>query len=495
MAYFEVIVTRLLIYIIVIFTSRLSAAEFVLSRELLESYRAIIALDLPGARTSLETDRVSNPQNGFHPLIENYADFLSILIDGEKNTYTNALQARSIRLGRLKLADQSSPYFHYCLGEFYLQWALMRFKSGDTFSAGMDLRSAFHHFERNSSRFPSFILNGKGMGVLHALAGAVPDNYKWLAKIAGISGTLHQGIAELQTLESRLRVHPQLQVFRTEVLFYILFIQRNSDLELITDLPAASLLKDQLLLRVARAMLYQKNQNSRGVLTLLKDFPPLKGLNFCYIDYMRGEASLNLQDYNAAEVYLNQFLSCNTGDYYRKAALRKLAWIDLLKGSRDNYLKRMYLVKGVVRAPTEDDKQADEEAQNGVPDPLLLEARILFDGGSFERVITMLSTHRTRYADSSLVRRVELDYRLARAWHKTGNHQKAAIVYEKVMNEGRNLKEYFAASSAYQMGLIEQKAGNIPKAIAFFKNVSGFPGHPYKNSLDAKAKAAIRSLN
>jgi hypothetical protein len=62
------------------------------------------------------------------------------------------------------------------------------------------------------------------------------------------------------------------------------------------------------------------------------------------------------------------------------------------------------------------------------------------------------------------------------------------------INSGGNLHEYFAASSAYQLGKIYVELNKKHEALAMFKRVSKFPSHPYKNSLDAKAKTAISKL-
>jgi len=112
-----------------------------------------------------------------------------------------------------------------------------------------------------------------------------------------------------------------------------------------------------------------------------------------------------------------------------------------------------------------------------IPDTNLLRARLLFDGGAFNQSLNRLLTLSVKNKNLAFIS--ERAYRIGRSYQKLNKKDEAISWLNMAINSGGNLHEYFAASSAYQL----------------FKRVSKFPSHPYKNSLDAKAKTAISKLN
>jgi hypothetical protein len=59
------------------------------------------------------------------------------------------------------------------------------------------------------------------------------------------------------------------------------------------------------------------------------------------------------------------------------------------------------------------------------------------------------------------------------------------------LKTGQQLREYYAARAALQIGYIYEQRGDKMRAISFFEKCLSLKDHDYKNSLDQRAKAGL----
>jgi hypothetical protein len=113
-------------------------------------------------------------------------------------------------------------------------------------------------------------------------------------------------------------------------------------------------------------------------------------LDFPALEFQLGLAKLRRLDSDAAPHFLN-FLSRFRGRNNIKEAYQKLAWSELIKGNTAGYKRYLQLCAQKGVADFGSDKNAQEEAQsNTVPDPTLVKARLLFDGGYYQKAHELL---------------------------------------------------------------------------------------------------------
>jgi hypothetical protein len=55
-------------------------------------------------------------------------------------------------------------------------------------TAAYELVKAYKLLEENQKKFPDFTLNKKGLGLIHALLGAVPKEFNWILNLGGLKG-------------------------------------------------------------------------------------------------------------------------------------------------------------------------------------------------------------------------------------------------------------------------------------------------------------------
>jgi tetratricopeptide (TPR) repeat protein len=199
---------------------------------------------------------------------------------------------------------------------------------------------------------------------------------------------------------------------------------------------------------------------------------------FPYRYFMLGIAKLYRLDKDANQPLL-QFIKIYKGSFGIKEAYQKLAWYHLINNDQQGYWNNIYQAKiqGSTRADT--DKAADREANSGeIPDLLLLQGRLLFDGGYFQRAFDLLKNAGTPYNNHEK-NRLEYSYRMGRICHRLKKSPDAVRYYNETIDNGSSKPWYFACNAALQLA-----------RTAYQKSIKINPDE-YAASLHARAKAGL----
>ncbi|NQV01912.1 MAG: hypothetical protein HQ542_04665 [Bacteroidia bacterium] len=436
--------------------------------------------------------------------LENYIDFFK-LFTGENNLMFETLKRnKSNRLDQLGRGDKGSPYYRFCMAGVTLQWAFVRLKFGEYTTAAFEIRRAYKLLKENQKRFPEFLPNQIGLGILHIIVGLVPDQYKWLANLAGLEGTIPEGVSELWNVLNYSGDNPVFSLFKPEACFYLAFIDINlvnnkeESLSLIQRFDRDTIMQQynqSPLIIYAKSSIFMKNGRNNEVITLLHNYhAPPNTYPFIFLYYLEGLARLNNLDPSAV-TYLNRFVKEFTGINYIKSGYQKLAWVYLLQG--DTLLYHEEIEKAGTRGNSivDEDKQAHSEYNVWIiPAIPLLKARLLFDGGYYEEALkVLLNTPLDSYMRSRKDL-TEYTYRLARIYHAKGYLPKAIQYYTSTVVNGRNLPHYFAANAALNLGWIYEERGNFIAADTNYRLCASMKYDEYENSLRQKAKAGLGRL-
>ncbi|MEO1627189.1 MAG: tetratricopeptide repeat protein [Bacteroidota bacterium] len=196
-----------------------------------------------------------------------------------------------------------------------------------------------------------------------------------------------------------------------------------------------------------------------------------------------------------ADQYFKKYLTNFRGRNYIKEAYQKLAWWSLLQGNAGEYRRFIKQCKQKGAAVIGGDKQALKEATSGVmPDPILLRARLLFDGGYHRRALEQLRSHSVDQF-ATIGQQLEYTYRLGRITHRMGQWADAIEFYGQTIEKGREYKFYFACNAALQMGLVYEQQGKRELARQSYKECLRLRPDEYQNSLHQKAKAGLNRLD
>lgn len=475
-----------------------SFANFDFNENCLKAYRSIFELKLSNARAYINTEKKLRPSNSIIPLLENYVDYFDLLTTESKAEFDKLKSNKSARIDKINNDDKNSPYYLYAQAEINLQWALLRGRYGEYFTSAMEIRKARNQLLENEKKFPSFILNQKGLGFIDAVLGSLPDGaLKSTLNAFGIKGNLSNGINKLDRLASTIS-SSDYQAFYPEVVFYYSYVLTDvahnpsafsKTMLLCKEISDSSLLKSYM-----EGYVSVRSGHTDEAIRVLKNRPesPLYQ-PFAYLTYLEGIAYLNQLNLSAAQAEFSKFLQINKGVNYIKDSYLHLAWINLLNNNLSGYKK--LVAKAVSDGFTyqEKDKQAQKEAESPIPSPILIKARLLFDGGYSDKSLAVLSkTTVNGFATSK--DKTEYYYRLGRVYKKLDNDNLALSNYQEAISLGVNFSYYFAANAALQMGKIYEAKRDKSQAAKAYKAVLNMKNHDYQNSIDSEAKAGLARI-
>jgi len=479
---------KLLLFLLL---SNFAYASFDVNENIKNSYKHIINLEFEEAHDLLEVEAESSPNNGFIPLHKNYIDFLTILISEDNAYFENAEKQKNLRLDLLENAEENSPYYLYVQAEVHLQWAFSRLKFDEYSTATYEFIKAYKLLEKNQEKFPDFVLNKKGLGLIHSILGAVPEQFQWILNLAGLEGGIALGLSELnEVLNSE-----ECKLYETEILFLLSFLQinltENDKLNQEYLDRIGERYKDNLLLNFATALLSHNLGLNDYCLNVLESRPSNKGkLPFYYLDYLQGMSYLYKLDYENAKNKFEYFSANFKGVNYIKSAYHKLAWIAFLQKNSEK--KNEYFAKVISEGNTsiDEDKVAMKDAE-GVyfSSPVLLKARLLYDGGYYEKALSQIIAFKQ-------IDNIEYWYRLARVKSKLDNKNNEIIAhYKKSYDLGKESTTYYAPMSALQIGLIYEKQSEFVKAEVYFNKCLSMSGFDYERGIHQKAKSGLERIS
>lgn len=471
-------------------------ANFDFNANCLKAYHNVFELKLNSARQLIAAEKRIHPNNSIVPLLENYVDYFYLITTENKSEFDRLQSKKSERLDQIENDTDNSPYYLYAQAEINLQWALLRGRYGEFFNAAREIRKANSQLNTNAKKFPGFHLNGKGIGLINVFLGNLPDGVLKTALSAfGIKGNVQNGLAMLDKLATNLPASSY-EPFYEEVIFYYAFVLSDvvhaPDAYAKTMKYTARIADSSLLKSYLQAYVCARNAHNDEAISILANRPTGDVYQpFPFLELLMGTAKLNKLDYSAI-VNFKKFLQVNKGVNYIKDANLHLSWIALLNGDTGSYSALIKSVKNVGSVYHDKDKQAMNEVSYPSPDPELLKARLLFDGGYYQKALNVLSDQRVENFKSAKDK-IEFYYRFARINDELGKDETALQYYQRTVNAGKTLKYYYSPTAALNMGKIYSNK-NKTKARLYFNMAIDMKNHEYENSIEAQAKEGLRKI-
>ena len=472
-----------------------NASDYVNDR-MNQVYTCLFNLQFKKADSLLSIEKNENPNNPFIFSNEYYKDFLSILITDDQQYYDQYKKNKYDRINILKEFPEESPYYFYMLSDFYLQSAFCHLKFQDYALAFYSFGRSFSYLEQNKEKYPEFILNYKGLGLLNMLLSSVPDKHQYLLNIFGMQGDMNLGIDYL----NRILDDSTKKTYHNEIIFMMSFIQLHvsNDEDVwysCLDNIGKSYLDNVLLSYVAASISNKLGLNDYCI-EILENYPLEDiDLDFYFLNYLLANSKLYQLNFEEAKHYYKIFVSNYTGKNHIKSAYQKLAWISFLES--DDKKMKYYFKQATLKGQKVLD--IDEKAHNDAKDyivshPLLLEARFLYDGGYYKQALARIdSINPLLFSNTNY--QIEYWYRLGRITTKLGySYKKIIEYYDMSYEKGKDSDMYFAPMACLQIGLIYEKNGQLKEAYNYFIRCLNFSDFEYQNSIHYKAKKGIKRV-
>ncbi len=459
-----------------------------------QAYQQIICLKLDAGQALINQERQQNPDNLIPELLESYIDFFVLFFNEDPVQYDQRISHFSDRIDRVEDGPSNSPFYLYCKAIIYMQKASVEIKFSKTWAAGWDFRKAFGLIKDNRKKYPSFEPNNMVYAPMLVVAGTIPDGYKWLASLFGISGNIQEGMKLMLSFVNSN--DPLAKLFFNEASFYycyiLFYIQNDQDkVFAYINQKDLDLRNNHLLAYMAANLAINAKKTDYAEAVIKGRNPSSQYLQTPVWDFEMGYIKLHQLQLAESARYFQHFLDEFKGKFYVKDCYEKLSWCYYLMGNNEAANKTRLLVLKNGNTQTDADKQANKDAASGKwPNMLLLKARILSDGGYHTEALKLLvgksASDFTRPED-----KLEFAYRVGRIYDDLGRDTEAVQMYLLAMELGKNRTEYFAARAALQIGYIYEEDGQKERAIQYFKKCIAMKDHEYKNSLDQKAKSGI----
>ncbi len=459
----------------------------------IQAYQEVNKLKITSATVLIAKAKQQNPQNLIPVLLDAYTDFYVLFLLENPADYAQRFKRFEQTIDALKEGPKNNPLYNYCLSNVYIHRAMVSLKFGHFWDAGWDIRKSFMLAQENQDKFPAFTGDDLLYGALQGIVGTVPKGYQWLTSLLGMRGSQKQGMTLVANFANGTDVWAKL--FSPESYFiypYLLFhLQNEKD-------AALAFIKDKKLDLVNNhlhawtaanlALNHKASIDTKNIIENRNKSADYLTLPFW--DFELGCAKLYALDLDGATPLLTKYTEQFKGNFYIKDALQKLSWANFLKGdlrAAEAARKQIFLRGGI---DTDADKQALKDAKTGVwPNPLLLKARLLADGGYTKEALAILQGKQALF--TSPLDKLEYVYRIGRIYEDMGKDTEAITYYKQTIQIGANQTAYFAARAALQAGQILEKRGQKQDAIAFYEQCLSMEEHSYKNSLDQRAKAGI----
>jgi tetratricopeptide (TPR) repeat protein len=484
---------RYFLFVFFVCHTYISLAAFRMTPSLEEAYLHFLSLKVEKGRQAVARELAHDAQNGVALYLENYSDFIQLMVGEEKQLYKQLAKNEHIRINRIKRLEKESPYYLFCQAEIKLQWAVIKLKFGEELGAAWNIRQAYKLLEENDEKFPDFLPNKKSLGLLHVLIGSVPEKYTWVMNTVGMRGSVSQGLQELQAAQQSNLPYR----LEATLLFHLIhtYILKSEQQTLLSLAQLCQTYPDNLLLHFFYAMAAMKDGQSDLALRTLQHIPAGQDyIPFYYTAYRIGEVYLQKGNYGEAIANYQYFLGHYGGQNFLKDAYYKLFLAHWLSGKdkeAEHYLNKVLEVGQTVG---EADKYAHKFAQTReFPHKYLMQARLSFDGGYYGESIERLKTLSEK-TFSHAKDKAEYNYRKARIYHKTSKVKQAIDLYKRTIQLSEEAQYYFGANAALQLGYIYQEQGDKAQARAYYLKALSYKKHEYKNSIDNKAKAALDEL-
>lgn len=467
------------------------------TQEAREAYTLISALRIDEGLTLIKLHSITHPDNYIWPYLEDYGEFLRIFVQEDLRKIPAYMTASDLRMTKILQVPESNSMSLMAQAQILLHQCALHLQQGEFISAATDINKSFKLLRKNQKTFPDDKANLRLYASLKVAFGAVPDQYRWLVSIVtSLNGTIEEGLRELHAILETTT--PANNVYYAETVMYTALAegrlnnQPDRGLQLLYSYFGKT--PETRTAQYLMANLLIADGDNDGAITVLSKTAGVAGaVRIPFLDFMLGECKLFRGDPDV-ELYFKNFLIFHKGKHFIKEAHQKLAWYALLNGDRPGYFYQMQqiLIKGANT--TDEDQQAMLEAEtHATPHPVLLRARLYYDGGYYPKALQEL-TDSLYTTLNQHGHRLEYLYRRGRILQAQKAYPEALHYLSLTISTGQYEKYYFACSAALQCGVIHETLGSLPTARKFYLMCLEMTPETYSTGLHQKARLGLNRI-
>lgn len=481
---------------IIIFLNPVFGSKFIYTHSLNEAQQHLAALRLTKAHQIVKAENIAFPDNVACDYLLLYIEFYKVMIHHNDNGLAEFEKLKNRTHERIKNLSDENPSKLYLMGSIHLQGALVKGIYNEYISAALEFRSAYQHLNQNHKKFPAYLTTYKDLGALQALLGTFPDSYKWIVSVAGLSGSFDEGIKMLHNYILHATKEPLIEQQQAAIFYTLIQLNFGTDKNMAWNFYERYS-KDyavNLMQNYVRAYVAGKCEHNDDAIATMQAKPVSSDYEMVpYMDFLMGTALLNKLDLEGA-IWLKKYIAFNPKKYSVKESYQRLAWCAWMQRDTLKFTVYHHLMQKSGRAPGSEEKLINADLAIGIyPSVQLVKARLLFDGGYYNKAEMMLNSMNPMVLPSKF-QRIEYEYRYARIAHELKLWSKAIKYYGNTIDKAQKVDTYLAPNACLQLGLIYMNLHYNDNAKRYLNKVSEYKNYDYKSSIQQKAKAALLQL-
>lgn len=467
-------------------------AFFDFSENMRKAHEHAIRMRLKDCKLMLQTEKSRNPYNLMPYYLDNIADFFYFYANENHAEFKRAIPQRDVRLAKMRIGDNGSPYYLYTQAAIQLQWAMLHIKYDEYAEAAKLLKKGLSDIEKNMKTFPDFMGNKKVQGAINALSGALSNDLK-----SGLSGNIYEGLQQIATAIDYGKKYPRFEFNEETQLWYgLVMIELGIEEASTWAVMNASLLDSKKSKSAAYilAMMQIETGSSSRALATIEGSPQDENYHpFHYMEFLRGLCYLYKLDVKC-ETYFKNYLFKYVGVHHIKDSYQKLAWAALLKGNAQGYKQNMsdLRAKGNTVAPY--DANAEREALlNLSPNLNLIKAHLLFEGGYYDKALQEINQCPVASLKTDYEKAEHTFYK-GRIEHKMKRLDNAAREYDAVIAAYKSKSFYFACAASFFAGQIWEERKEYDKARNYYTECAKYNPEVFKKTLHDRARTCLEAI-
>ena len=455
------------------------------------AWMLLMDLKLDQAKELLAKEIKHNPENYYAYYIDQTCDAYKLLINSDDEGYELFVDNYYKKREMMDDKDMDSPYYLSCSSEMELQVCIFNIIYGSMFSGMRKGYSAYKNVYKNLDRFPDFKPSLKMDGFFNTAISNLPPFVKWAASFFGVSGDLDYGFSLLyKNYESQKNIKG---INAESALFIILSAKINKTPELVYDFSKSldSSISQTFIHSYFRANIaFRIGKNEEAMNTMKNmDVGNNSSADVIY-NYMYGKILLRKLDLNAG-YYLSRYLSNLEKKEYLKEMNYNLALFYLTNNDPEKYIEYCKIVRDEGMDINERDREALYDAcLDYFPDVNLVKARLLLDGGYYDRYSLAIDSFDTNNFN---VLAYELEYTfLGARFNAINDNTNLAIKqFNEVIEKGQDENYYFASEAALRLGDIYYGMGDNNIAHDYYQESIKLYKKDYYEYIEDKATKAF----
>ena len=482
----------LLSVLIFIFFSKLSG-QYVVNDRCLDAWEKMINLEVKTAGKIIQEELKENPTNYYAYYLDQTNEFIQLMSNPSEEAYSRFLVNFEERRKIMDDEETTSPYYLACESDMTLQAGILNTLYGDKLAGVKKSYKAYRLTYDNLDDYPDFLMSKKNDGFFNVTLSNLPPFVRWAVSFFGVKNDNKKGFAML--FNYFLAEKDTRGLNSAAVLYLVNAFKINREPEsaykFIKSLDSS--IRDYRLVRYFYANTAYRSGHNEEALKIFRKFDP-QGVQmaFPYYDYMMARILIRRLDTNAID-YLENYLNLTKNDNYLKEINYYIALYWLINGDKKKFEYYRKVTCTVGREVQERDREAMYDCKlDYIPDPELVKARLLIDGGYFEKADSVLNTCKPAM-DAPLHDQLEYALLLGKYYDHKGMKKAAITQFRKVIRLGKDADYYFASDAALRLGFIF-KTTDKQKAIEYFEMARNLYEKNFYESIDDMAAKQLALL-